>query len=246
MRFVPAVIRRWYARRARRGSSTVRFAFPALLAFASAFSLALVLSSQTSYVRIETVPEEVRAGDMVTINVYAFAHVPTNAVDIRVAYPSTQLVVEDIITGESIITIWTTEPYAEKGNVFLRGGVFRKGFVGEHLIARIRARAVGTGSARVLASESVFLAGDGKGSTVAVANTGSEIATVRVNEKGALETTVAIALVTDVTGDGVVDTKDIQRFLKAWTTDESTFDFNGDGKMTFRDFGILLTKAFLK
>jgi len=246
MRFLPAVVRRWCARRTQKGSSTVRFAFPALLAFASAFSLAMVLSSQASYVRIETTPQEVHAGDTVTINVYAFAHVPTNAVDIRVAYPEKQLVVEEIVLGESIITIWTTEPYAEKGNVFLRGGVFRKGFVGEHLIARIRARAVGAGSARILASESVFLAGDGKGSTVPVTNTGSEIATVLIDEAGTLKTTVAVGLVTDITGDGVVDTKDIQNFLKAWTADGSSFDFNGDGKMTFRDFGILLAKAFFR
>ncbi len=209
-------------------------------------SLALVVSSDVSYVRIDTVPKEVHAGDMVTISVYASAHVPTNAVDIKVAYPESQFKVESIDVGESVITIWTEEPHAKNGNVFLRGGVFRKGFVGEHLVARIQARAVGTGSARILASESVFLAGDGKGSTVTLTKNGGEVATVRIDEKGTLESKVAIGLVTDIDGDGDVDMSDIQNFLTAWSKDVDSFDFNGDGKMTFRDFGILLAKSFFE
>lgn len=244
MQYLPAVIRRWYARHKRSHSGTVRYAFPAILAFASVLSFALVISSGTSYVRIETSPQEVRAGEQVIISVYASAHIPTNAVDIKVMYPESQLTIDSVDVGESIITIWTEEPYAKDGHIYLRGGVFRKGFVGEHLVARIKAHAVSTGSARILASESVFLAGDGKGSVVAVTNNGSEIATVSINEKGTLESKVTIGLVTDIDGDGDVDMGDVRNFLTAWRSETRSFDFNGDGKMTFNDFGILLAKAF--
>lgn len=244
MRYTWAEFRRWYRLSIRSKSTTVRFAFPAVIAFSALLGVALALMSDASYVRISTVPDRVVAGDKMTISVYASAHTPTNAVDLKIAYPESQLQVDSIDTGESVITIWTEQPYAKGGNVYLRGGVFRRGFVGEHLIARIKARAIDSGVARIVASESKFLAGDGKGSTVTVSNTGQEQVSVQIDAAGNLSSRVAIGLITDIDGDGSVELSDIQLFLAAWNSSQSFFDFNGDGKMTFRDFGILLAYAF--
>ena len=38
-----------------------------------------------------------------------------------------------------------------------------------------------------------------------------------------------------------VGLREISRFMSAWTTGSRTYDFNGDNRMTFTDFGILLT-----
>lgn len=244
MRYTFAKLKRWYRQKRNTHSGTVRYAFPAVLAFSALVSFAGALMSDSSYVRIETVPDRVVAGQEVTINIYASAYTPTNAVDLKIAYPEQQLHVDRIDTGESIITIWTAEPYAKDGRVYLQGGVFRKGFLGEHLIARIKAHAIESGVARIVATESVFLAGDGKGTTVAVTNTGSEKANVQIDAAGSLKSTVSIGLITDINGDGKVDFIDIQKFLSAWHNSQSYFDFNGDGKMTFIDFGILLAHAF--
>lgn len=247
MYYVTRILKRLWKRYTREKSGTVRFAFPAVLTMSAVLGLALAFSStESSYVRIDTVPADVSAGDKVTINVYASAHVPTNAVDLKVRYPESQLKIEGIDVGESIITIWTEEPYAKDGYVYLRGGVYRRGFIGEHLIARIQARAIASGVARILASETTFLAGDGKGTVVAVTNTGSERASVHITEAGELKSSMTIGLVTDVDGDGDVDMHDIQNFLVAWRNNQSLFDFNGDGRMTFRDFAIILAHSFFK
>ncbi len=246
MRYTFAKIIRWYRKRTRPHGATVRYAFPAVIALSAVVSFAATLLSDTSYVRISTVPKHVVAGEEITISVFASAHVPTNAVDLKIAYPEEQLDINSIDTGESVLTIWTEEPYAKDGFIHLRGGVFRKGFLGEHLVARIKARAIESGEAHIVASETVFLAGDGKGTAVAVTHTGSEKASVHIDEAGTLKSLVTIGIVTDIDGDGDVDISDIQDFLLAWRNSQSAFDFNGDGKMTFRDFGILLAHAFLR
>jgi hypothetical protein len=229
-------------------SSTVRYAFPAVVVFSALLGLALTISSEASYVRIDTTPTEVVAGETFTINVYASAHIPTNAVDIKLTYPERQLDILGIDVGESIITIWTEEPSAKNGVIQLRGGVFRKGFLGEHIIAQINARAVDSGVARILTSETVFLAGDGRGTQVPVTTMGGEKVEVTIDDRGPgkLASRVTIGIVTDIDGDGDVDMTDIERFLSDWHARRSSYDFNGDGRMTFIDFAILLAQSFFR
>ncbi len=241
--------RTWRMRHRRERSMTVRFAFPAVVVFSAFMGLALTLSSESSYVRIDTTPKEVAAGETFTINIYASAHVPTNAIDIKVTYPEQQLDILGVDVGESIITIWTEEPTAKNGVIQLRGGVYRKGFLGEHVIAHVNARAVDSGVARILASETVFLAGDGRGSQVPVTKLGGEKAEISIGERsleGTLESKVTIGIVTDIDGDGDVDLTDIERFLSDWNARRSRYDFNGDGKMSFVDFAILLAQSFFR
>ena len=154
-----------------------------------------------------------------------------------------------------MITLWTEEPSVKGNTVVMRGGTFRKGFIGEHLIATVNVRAVQTGVAQFSVDTVTLLAGDGSGSKVSVAKTGEEEKSFFIiDEKGEIATensvgvkgSATVLIVTDIDGDGNVSLGDISRFMSAWNTKTTIFDFNGDGSMTFRDFGIILADAFMK
>ena len=89
----------------------------------------------------------------------------------------------------------------------MRGGTYQKGFIGEHKIATIKARAKATGQAKFIAGSVKLLAGDGKGSdveaeTAAVAET--TIVPVGELPAAAFKGTGAVVVVTDIDGDGVI------------------------------------------
>ncbi len=238
-----------------RQSSTVRVAFPLVFTIATLLTATALVSNDVSYVRLESSVSSVRAGDLFSINVYATAHVPVNAVDIALSFPKEQISVIGIDTGESVITLWTEEPYVKDDVVILRGGTFRKGFIGDHLIATINVKAKETGAAQFRINATTLLAGDGSGSKVKVVKTGEEEREVFVvHESGsiptkesiALKSDVSVAIATDIDGDGNVTLGDISRFMSAWNTKSSVYDFNGDGVMSFRDFGIILADSFIR
>ncbi len=229
-------------------NKTVRYAFPVVL-FAAIFAgVASVAVNQGSYISITTTPSTVKEGEQIYIDVRATAHVPVNAVDLVITYPESQLTIESIDTGTSVITLWTEPPYAKNGKIYLRGGTFRRGFVGEHPIVRIQAKARAGGLAHVIMDSATFIAGDGKGTLVDVNDIGSQETRVSISPStlGKLEGEARIGIVTDLDGDGKVDLRDISAFMAAWFTKGKTFDFNGDGKMSFRDFSILLADSFFK
>jgi uncharacterized protein (DUF2141 family) len=208
---------------------------------------ATYLGSGGSYVTLTPTPAYVEAGDEVLIRVEAVAGAPVNTVDIEVVFPEGILKPTSVDKGGSVITLWTTEPKVQSNKVHLRGGVFRKGFIGKHTIATIRARATADGSADVFVNSSTFFAGDGKGTALRVDSKSTKNAQVTVGAKGnALKGSVSVQAFTDIDGDKDVDTKDIQTFMRAWSSKTATYDFNGDGKMTFRDFAIILSDSFFK
>lgn len=242
----------------RHKSRTVRYAFP-LMFMMAAFLGANVIDSETkSFIEIESSTQSVREGQMFKIHIYASAHTPVNAVDIELTFPTEQVEITGVDTGESVITLWTEEPFVLDNTVVLRGGTFRKGFLGRHLIGTVNARANETGIAYFEVSNSTFLAGDGSGSEVAVTKSGEESTQLYIaNADGVLlvpssgsdtglEAKVTLRIVTDIDGDGDVTLGDVSRFMAAWNLRNEVFDFNGDGKMTFRDFAIILADAFLK
>ncbi len=226
---------------------TVRYAFPVVFVAAIIASLASIVVHDQSYVSIMTDVDTVTRDQEFFIDVDVSAHVPINAVDLQISYPKKTVAIEGIDTGQSVITLWTEEPYARDGVIYLRGGTFRKGFVGEHTIARIRARALEAGEARLLISSTELVAGDGKGTTVDASNVGSNSVRIMVvGDTGTITGEVVIAVITDANGDGTVNFADITLFMSAWFTQSRLYDFNNDGRMTFRDFSILLADSFLK
>lgn len=227
---------------------TVRYAFPVVFAASFIIGIAAIIASNQTSVVITTDVQNVARDQIFFIDVSVSAHVPINAVDLQIAYPDDKIKVEGIDTGESVITLWTEDPYAKDGIVYLRGGTFRKGFVGEHTIARIRAQALEAGEARLFVRAQNLIAGDGKGTPVmATEDEGAQSVRITVaGEEGTIVGDAAITILTDTNGDGRVDVSDITLFMSAWLTQNLVYDFNNDGRMTFRDFSILLADAFLR
>lgn len=242
-------------------SRTVRLAFPLVFAATIMFAAVSLVYEQETYIVVESSQSAVRSGDEFEIHVYAASHVPVNAVDISLSFPKSQVRVDGIDTGESVITLWTTEPYVEDNTVILRGGTFRNGFLGKHLIATINATAIDTGLALIDVEDALLLEGDGEGSEVDISDVGLDTAKLYIaNENGefaptftssegsanTIEGTVSIKIITDIDGDGDVSLTDVSQFMAAWRNKSILYDFNGDGRMTFTDFAIILADSFFK
>jgi hypothetical protein len=237
----------------RNQSRTIRYAFPMLAIVAALLGASAVSTSQQSSVRLEAVPSTVEAGKPFSVQVFVSAHVPVNAVTINVNVPS-NVKVTGIDTGESVITLWTRDPYVEGRTVVLSGGTFRKGFVGEHLIATINAEATASGIGEFTVRDVMLLAGDGSGTKVTVDKAAGGAKLYIANADGSFATpqdvavdgATAVIVVTDIDGDGDVSLTDVSRFMSAWSSNTLVYDFNSDGRMTFRDFGIILSDVFFK
>jgi hypothetical protein len=228
------------------GMRTVRLAFPLIVITALLAGIANVIGENASFVTVETETSTVQQGQEFFIHVSVTAHVPLNAVDLLIDYPEDQIIIDSIDTGTSVITLWAEEPHAKDSTIRLRGGTFRKGFIGEHTIARIKAHATESGEAQIFVRDSEFIAGDGLGTEIKAAES-SETNTARVyvsGEEGLISGEVEITFITDIDGDGNIDFGDISVFLGAWLTKDTIYDFNGDGRMTFKDFSIILADSF--
>jgi hypothetical protein len=230
---------------------TVRYMFPlVVLGLVGALGAAVIQSQDASYIRLESSQSVIEAGDRFRITVYAYAHQPVNAVDVGIRLDTKVADLVSVDRGQSVLTLWTEEPKLQNGIITLRGGTFRRGFLGEHEIATIELVARESGSAQFMVEQTQLLAGDGAGSAVAMQNTNEEIAQVVVYAKGAqpdtLEAEFEVAIITDLDGDGTVSLSDLSQFMTNWASRDRTFDFNGDGKMTFRDFSIILADFFFK
>ena len=232
----------------KRRSRTVRFMFPAAI-IAGTFLTAQLIGSTggtASYVRLVTDVATVKSGDRFTLDVFVHAAEPVNAVDITVGYNPASVEVLGVDRGQSVLTIWTEDPRIEKDSVILRGGTFKKGFIGDHKIASIKLRAKSTGSSELSVADVLLLAGDGKGSSVETTDTtdaGFFVYDESTNPEE-IKARLSLHIVTDIDGDGNVSLKDISSFMAAWSSRSTVYDFNNDGRMTFRDFSIILADFF--
>jgi hypothetical protein len=239
-------------------STTVRYAFPMIFTFVALLGASAIVSNNKSFIRLESSVNSVRAGETFFIDVFVTAHVPVNAVDITLEFPKNQIQVTGIDKGESVITLWTKEPKVEGNKVVLSGGTFRRGFIGDHKIATVNAKAIETGLAKFSVDDVLLLAGDGSGSKVTVSKTEKDSATLYITKEDgtrevssdtdaiAVKGSTSVVIITDIDGDGQVTLGDVSRFMGAWRSRSVVYDFNGDGHMTFRDFGIILADSFLR
>lgn len=235
-------------------SRTVRYAFPMLALLTAILGASALSTSQQSTVRLQASETSIEAGKSFSVDVFVSAHVPVNAVEIEVKIPP-NVKVSGIDRGTSVITLWTEDPYVENSTVYLSGGTFRKGFLGEHLIATINAETTSSGIAEFLVQDVVLLAGDGSGTTVKLTDgyDGAKLYVAREDgtfadgeSVGIDAASATIYVVTDIDGDGRVTLTDISSFMAAWSNRAIVYDFNGDGRMTFRDFGIILSDYFFQ
>ncbi|MEZ4200077.1 MAG: hypothetical protein R3B69_00505 [Candidatus Paceibacterota bacterium] len=190
---------------------TVRYAFPVLITAFSLIGAAVLLQGNASYLRIESSRSAVQPGETFSLDLYAGAHVPVNAINIEITYPDEVISVESIDIGKSVITIWTQDPHVEGDRIIFSGGTYRKGFIGEHLIATIDVKAREDGTAVFSAENITFLAGDGTGEAVSLYASKDQTVAVAVNAtEGTLTGTVDVYVYTDIDADGVVTMTDIR------------------------------------
>jgi hypothetical protein len=228
---------------------TVKTMF-SLLSIALLLGAAAISGNTASYIRLQTDKTSVKAGDHFMLDVYAYASVPVNAIDVTLKFKEGTVDVVGIDKGQSVLTIWTQEPKVEKDKVVISGGTFRNGFVGEHKIITLDLVAKQTGQSTFSASDVQLLAGDGKGTPVKTAESdASSVSFYVYDEKSAdpskIAINVSVGIVSDIDGDGKVSLKDVSSFMGAWANSSHIYDFNGDGKMTFGDFSIILADVFL-
>lgn len=230
-------------------SSTVKYMFPLMLGtFAVLF--ASVISADKSYIKLVPSDEMVVNGEDFSVEVYVNASVPVNAINIDIGYSSDMVEIKDVNIGNSVLTIWTHEPIIKNEVVSFSGGSFKRGFVGEHLIGTINAKAKFTGNTEFFVESVELLAGDGKGTSVVIdkGNNNSKTSFYIYNQDEdptKISAKFKIVINADIDGDGNVSLGDIRTFLANWGEKNTTYDFNNDGKMNFIDFSIILTKSFL-
>lgn len=230
-------------------STTVKYMFPLMLGtFAVLF--ASIISTDKSYVKLVPSETMVTNGDDFFIDVYVNAHVPVNAININVGYSSEMVDIKDVNIGNSVLTIWTHEPTIKDDLISFSGGTFKRGFLGEHLIGTINAKAKFTGNTEFFIKNVELLAGDGTGSSVVTDKSNSNSKTSfyihdQDEDPSKISAEVKININADIDGDGNVTIGDIRTFLANWSAKNTTHDFNNDGRMNFIDFSIILTKSFL-
>lgn len=229
----------------------MRYMFPAMaVGLVTLLGAQLISSTENSYIRLEIDKQAVQTDERFSVTVYAYAHVPVNAVDVTLQFDGNKVEVLEIDRGQSVLTIWTEDPVITNNSVVLRGGTFRRGFLGEHKIATIDLIARDTGNSRFSTADVLLLAGDGQGTPVSVSNNGNSNSSLFVYDENTdpsdISVEVTLNLVTDLDGDGVVTLRDISVFMSDWSRKTNVHDFNGDGRMTFRDFSIILANFFFQ
>ncbi len=248
MKLIGNIVTRFFRLLPRQKSSTVRQMFPlvlGLLAFLGAQSIA----TQGSFIRLAPSATTVLQGERFSIDIYANAHVPVNAVDVTIEYLPEAIEVLSVDKAQSVLTIWTKEPEITTNTIALSGGTFRRGFIGEHLLATIKVQAKYTGKTEFMVKNAELLAGDGKGTPVSVTGIGDASKKSFViydeNEDPAkITANIGVKITADIDGDGEVTLRDISSFMASWHTKDVTYDFNSDGRMNFVDFSIILAKSF--
>lgn len=228
-------------RHRRRGTIRTMFSLASIVTLLGA---AVMTSSETSYIRLAATESTVASGQRFSVDVFAHAHVPVNAVDITLRFDEKKVRVLEVDRGQSVLTIWTEDPIITSDSVTLRGGTFRRGFIGEHKIATVDLEAKETGQSNFKAENALLLAGDGKGTPVKLQDTKNSQVNLFVYDENTtpenIGVDVNIVVVTDIDADGEVTIKDISSFMSSWATQDKVYDFNGDNRMTFKDFSILL------
>ncbi len=234
------------ARETRR-SSTVKHLFTLLVGFVTLLSASALSSQEASYISLQSDKSVVMEGEEFSVAIYAYAHVPVNAVELMLRFPPEFIDIVGVDTGRSVITIWTEEPKADNNTVRLSGGTYRRGFVGEHLIAEVTVRAKKTGQTSFSAENIALLAGDGSGSAVRVLPKNANKISFHVVDQSKDSNVIGASLVgtirEDIDGDGQVNLRDVSLFMAAWFARDVLYDFNQDNRMNIVDFSIILART---
>lgn len=224
----------------------VRYMFPFAAAFAVLLGASAITSVDSSYVSLFSNVSTVEVDQRISLDILAYAHTPVNAVDVTLHFDADVFEVAEVNRGNSVISLWTTDPIISEDTIIFRGGTFRNGFLAEHNIATVEFIAIGTGRAKFTTSDVTFIAGDGEGTVVKTTDGLTSEASVFAFDDSVdpevLAEEIGSALTTDLNDDDKISLSDVSIFMSAWAGRTRVYDFNGDNKMTFTDFSILLAE----
>mgnify|MGYP001317720295 CR=1 FL=1 len=233
-------------------NTPVRYVFSSLiLSIAAILGAASLLPQNSSYIKLVPSQDLVKTGERFAIEVYANAHVPINAIDVSISFDPQTVEILSVDKAQSVLTVWTKEPEIANNQISFSGGTYRRGFIGEHVVATIKARAKSNGKADFSVATVQLLAGDGAGTPVPVNRVaeGGQVSFL-IYDQDADPATIRADLTAkinaDLDGDGQITLRDVSIFMSAWHGKSAVFDFNNDGRMTFIDFSIILAKSFVE
>ena len=94
-------------------SRTVRYAFPLMFAGAAFLGAQAISTQDVTSITVVPSTNALKAGETLELDIYVSANTPVNAVDIEIDIPRSQMNITGIDTGQSVITLWTEDPYYE-------------------------------------------------------------------------------------------------------------------------------------
>ena len=229
---------------------SLRTIFIALIALVSTFAATVFLSTgPQADMHITPVATTLEIGQRITLDVIVKSNTPANAFTGEVLFDNTRFVVDDISYNTSIANLWVTEPWYSRADnsIYFAGGTTQPGgFTGSGVLLRITLRAFDTGDTTVTLADARILAHDGLGSDLALQTPIDAVftATGAMNETF-IEPADKIGFVSvippppplDINNDGSLSFQDISVLLLNLSSDDSRYDFNGDGLVDWSDVG---------
>lgn len=216
---------------------TIRFTFTFLLALASILGTATIVSKEQAGIILVPTVQTTRVGETFTVEVLAEVYEPVNAVRVDILFNNSVLELLSINKSDSVLTLWTEEPYLDANKIIIEGGTYRRGFVGRHKITELEFRVLQAGEVLFEVDQSQFFAGDGTGRVVSAPL--AETVQVVAREEGDF---VDITPISKIDINGTVTLRDVSVFMADWRSRAVIHDFNNDGVMNFKDFSILLSR----
>lgn len=238
-------VKQWFCPRERVPVRTMySIAISITIASLAAALLSNLTNSQPSRISLSISESLVRVEQQFKVHVYVDATVPVNAVSLDITFDTDAVEVLGIDRGESVITLWTEDPQVVDNAVLLRGGTYRRGFIGRHLIATIRVKALQPDTAVFDFANVQLLSGDGTGDVLAYATQDNQQSVRVLSSDAPLESEVTARTLAEFGANEPITMREISIFMAAWSNRDVMYDFNNDGKMNLRDFSILLYRYF--
>lgn len=229
-----------------------------IVAVLSTMSVVMVPLFQGSSAEMWVTPDTgvYGAGDTFELTVMVSAQVPVNVFKGDIRFDPTVLAVDAITYNTSIADLWAEKPWYENGagTINFIGGTTRTGgFMGTDALMTITLRAIGVGSSPLHFEDVRILAHDGFGTDVVVGEPIDALFSVAKEQTVAAETvaapdsttgTVIVAIErphTDLNDDGKQTIADTSIFMLHLFSDDTRYDFTGDGVVDTKDLSVLMS-----
>lgn len=191
----------------------------------------------------------VKQGDTQQFNVMVKSKVPVNAFSGEVVFDTEKFQVVDISYNTSVADLWVEEPWYNRAynTIYFAGGTTQSGgFVGEEALITITLQAIHPGDATFSLHNPRILAHDGLGRDISLIAPLDTLFIVDTTPYAVSTPPLTDAYVTvaddipplDLNQDGKLDFRDIGVLLSAMGSSDSQYDFTGDDKVTWSDLRI--------